>query len=147
MKHLLILLALTGVVSAQKKTCEAPIPATDPEFRVGQVWSYHTRPGDEGSTVSIYKIEAIGKVGEIIHVRVDGLHIHNGRGDEVPSVQHMPFQRKAFAESVVQLIRTDKNGPDAKEGYETWLSACGGAYSISIADVIRIVQKQLGGPE
>ena len=145
MKYLLILLATAGIASAQKRTCEAPKPATDPEFRVGQVWSYHTRPGDEGSTVSIYKIETQGKIGEVIHVRVDGLHIHNGRGDEVPAVPHMPFERKAFAESVVRLLRTDKDAPDAKEGYDNWRNACGGVYSIVIADVIRIVQKQLGG--
>jgi hypothetical protein len=117
----------------------------DPTFKPGQIWSYTTRPNDTGSTITILQIDRSEKIGVIIHVRVDGLYVHNPRGERVPSIEHMPFTRDAFLASTGHLLRTEKQLP-TMEGYETWRSACGGVYTISVRDAIDVAEKTLNRP-
>ena len=131
---------------AQQKACpaiETKVP--DARFKPGQVWSYRNRPGESSSTLTILQIDRTEKSGVIIHVRVDGLSAHNPHGDLVPSVEHMPFTRDAMLLSTVRLLRTESSIP-MLEGYENWRSACGGVYTISVADAVSVMEKTLNKP-
>jgi hypothetical protein len=116
----------------------------DPTFKPGQIWSYTTRPNDTGSTITILQVDRSEKIGVIIHVRVDGLYVRNPRGER-PSIEHMPFSRNALLASTRHLLRTEKQLPPM-EGYDTWRSACGGVYTISVRDAVDVAEKTLNRP-
>lgn len=131
---------------AQKKPCPAiETNIVDARFKPGQVWSYQTRPGESSSTLTILQIDRLEKIGVVIHVRVDGLQAHNPRGEVVSSVGHMPFTRDAMLLSIIRLLRTESSIPPL-DGYENWRSACGGVYTISVADAIAVMEKTLNAP-
>jgi hypothetical protein len=128
---------------AQKNHCLAvEANVADIKFKPGQVWSYQTRPGEPESTITILQIDRMEKIGIVISVRVDGLEAHNPRGERVPAVEHMPFTRDAMLLSVDHLLRTEGQLP-VSEGYDNWHSACGGVYTISVADAVAVMEKTL----
>lgn len=46
------------------------------KYEPGQVWSYHTRPGEEASRLTVLRVEPYGKPGDLaVHVRVDGVSV------------------------------------------------------------------------
>jgi len=142
-----VFLVGAGPVLAQSTR---PCPAiearvSDSQFKPGQVWTYQNRPGESSSTLTILQIDRSEKLGIIVHIRVDGLQVHNPKGDLVPSIEHMPFSRDAMIRSAVRLLRTKGSIPTL-EGYENWRSACGGVYTISIADAVSVMEKTLNSP-
>ena len=59
--------------------------ATDPKFRVGDVWEYNTRPGEEGSRLTVVKIDNSPELGIIVHVAVDRLIWKDCQNNSLPS--------------------------------------------------------------
>ncbi|HTC61627.1 MAG TPA: hypothetical protein VK709_02190 [Candidatus Saccharimonadales bacterium] len=135
---LLLPLIFGQVVFAQDKTrsCPEPTESSDSKFRPGQVWQYKTRPNDDGSTLTILKIETLPKQGVIIHIRIDRIRIRNCKGGPEPDELHMPFTRHEVERSVTKLV---KEGivPDFQAGYDAWKNACGGVYTTSVADAVQ----------
>jgi len=121
------------------------------DYAVGQVWHYHTRPEDEGSTVTIMKIEKAGDF-EIFHVYTEGLCLlypmsEKGIQETLP---HMPLSRETLDMSVTTLkeVVTDLPGNgDFEYGYGIWKEAFdageAGAYTISICRIFELVQMAL----
>ena len=141
---LVILVVLTGAVLAQEgadehaKQCAEPQAATDPKFSPGQVWSYRMRKGEESSTVTVLRIESLPKIGVIVHVRISGIHLKNcSEGPSPENIGHAPISREALDRSVTKLIEQGRTLPDYEEGYNQWRQACGGVYTISVADVVQ----------
>jgi hypothetical protein len=134
---LVLLLSLVLMCHAVDKTCAAPKPAQDAKFHPGQVWQYKTRPGEEKSFATILRVESLPK-GIIIHLRIDRVHIKNcAGGSELETIEHMPFAREALENSVTKLLKEDSKIPDFQAGYDDWRNACGGVYTISIADAVK----------
>src|SRR5690242_2665823 len=71
----------------------------------GQIWTYKTRPGEEGSRLTILKTESHPKLGNIIHVAVDGVRLQNPRapGGASTAIGHMPYQESALRASLVAV--------------------------------------------
>jgi hypothetical protein len=133
--------AALPVVASSKEPCPALTEGvTDRKFKPGQVWSYDTRPGESASTLTILRVDSGAKLGVIIQVRVDGLQMHNPRGDIVPSIEHMPFSRDAMLLSVDHLLKSNQPLPTL-EGLERWRSDCGGVYTISVRDAVDVAEK------
>ena len=123
------------------KTCATPVAATDAKFAPGQVWTFKSRDFELNPTITILRIESWGKVGEIIHVRIDGIRLRNCRGGPEPnSIAHAPFARDAIERSAGTLLRTG-DVPSYAEGYKDWLSHCGGVYTILVGEVVEVDEK------
>jgi len=112
-------------------------------FQPGQVWSYRTRPGEEGSRLTVVKVEPHEKLGTIVHVRVEGVSqkMLTVPGGVCTVIRHMPFAEEAVQQSVVELL--DDDGPvDAsfEEGYGIWKEAFdkgkAGVFTITVAETI-----------
>ena len=104
---LLLLSLLAQGVTAQDKPRQCPTPevAKDSKFAPGQVWAYKTRQNEESSTLTILKVEALPKLGTIIHMRVDKIRLRNCTGGPEPDkFEHMPFARDAIERSAKRLI-------------------------------------------
>lgn len=129
-------------LSDQKRPCQEPQEATDSKFHPGQVWNYKTRRNEEKSTLTILKIESLPKLGVIVHIRVDGIRLHNCTGGPEPNnFAHMPFTRDAIERSVVKVAKENGPVPDFQEGYDEWRRACGGVYTITVAEAIQVSEE------
>lgn len=139
---LLLVTILGSSPSLQDKPrpCPQPTDATDAKFRPGQVWQYKTRPHERSSTLTILKVESLPNVGTIIHIRVDKVRLRNCTGGPEPdNFQHMPFARDAIERSVTKVVSTGSI-PDFQAGYDEWRRACGGVYTITVAEAIQTAE-------
>ena len=135
---LMLPLILGQALLAQDKArpCPEPTESGDSKFRPGQVWQYKTRPNEDGSTLTILKVETLPKRGTIIHIRIEKIRLRNCTGGPEPDDLHVPFTRHAIEGSVTKLLRAG-SVPEFQEGYDAWKKACGDVYTISVADAIQ----------
>jgi len=136
---ILLLAFVVTLCYGKDKTCTLPEPVSDSKFRPGQIWQYKTRSGEGQSFLTILRVESLPKVGTIIHIRVDKVRLRNCTGGPEPdNFQHMPFTRDAMERSVTKLEREDSKIPDYKDGYSEWHNACGGVYTITVAEAVAV---------
>jgi hypothetical protein len=119
---------------------------SDPKFRVGDVWEYHTRRGEEQSRLTVVKVEESPEVGIIVHVAVDRIRLASCHGGPDPtSIPHMPFARSALDASVTKRVATEQPLPDYVSGYEEWKVAYerkkAGVYVIPVGMAVGIAEK------
>ena len=121
----------------------------DDKYKVGQIWQYHTRKGEEKSTLTIVAVERHKKLGRIINIHVGGLRVKNPNADNGFSgeIQHLPFSKEAVDKSVTKLVGTAKQLPEYKDGYDEWRSAFddgrAGVFSITVKESIDVMEKTL----
>lgn len=94
-------------------------------FAAGQVWTYNTRPGEDASRIIVCRVESDPKLGEIVHIHVNGLRFKNKHAPDGYSdrIGHMPYSGKALRDSVVALESTGAALPMFEDGYQQWRSA------------------------
>jgi len=131
-KNLLLICGLLFTGSA--------LSAAEP-FKVGDIWSYQTRPGESTSTLTILKIEQYPDLGQVVHIRVDGIHLINPlKGNQISDIPHLPFRAGALQQSVTQQVGHAEQTADFSEGYTVWKSAYdagkAGAFKTSVAQTL-----------
>lgn len=122
------------------------------KYKIGQVWSYNTREGEEESRIFIVRADPDEKLGTIYHIYVDGLHIKNphsasGSQDYLP---HSPVSEKTLDNSVTSLvIENTSDLPDVSEGYKTWKEAFdkgqGGIFTIPVSQIVQYIEDIVTG--
>jgi hypothetical protein len=121
-----------------------------PEFAVGQVWAYNTRPGEEQSTVVIDKIDDDTKLGRIYHISVSGIHIQIGPSAFASELPHLPVSRETLKKSCTALLRQAAPNPAYLPGYRLWKEAFdaghAGVYTISVAEIVGVTEATLTKP-
>jgi hypothetical protein len=130
------------------KTQDSTLKDTaESKYKVGQVWSYKTRPDEEKSYFIVVKVENHPKLGNIIHIAVHGLKLKKPNGDFIENADHMPFAEEAINKSAVKLLKEKADLPDYKEGYRMWREAFdaerAGIYTIPIAEAVEIMEETL----
>ena len=144
-----LLAALVMVIVCSNAVAQTSVNGKTPSFKVGQMWSYKTRPGETKSTFVVVKIDTHPTYGNIIHIAVQDLKMKNPNSPDGFSNQigHMPFSEKALAESVVKLLKEKVELPDFENGYNLWREAFeqqrAGFYTISIAEAVKIAEEGL----
>jgi hypothetical protein len=120
--------------------------ATDDKFRIGDIWEYETRKGEEHSKLTIVKIDNSPELGLIVHIGVDNIRFSNCNGAPEPeAVPHMPFARKALDASVKKRVASGQPLPDFQGGYEEWKTAYSkkhaGVYVVGVSDAVSVAEK------
>ncbi|RJY09177.1 hypothetical protein [Aurantiacibacter aquimixticola] len=121
----------------------APVAAQEVHYEPGQVWTYETAPGDNGSLIKIQEIEALeGKEPiEVFHISMIGIRLADGT--VLPGIMHMPVSRRTLDHSVIELSDSDVPFPDHREGLAMWRDANGGVFTISLAAIADVVREQV----
>ena len=141
---LFAIVTLAKSFAADQPKCAQPVVVDDPTYKPGQVWSYKNRPGEDASTITILRVESTPKLGTIVHVRIDKFMLENCKGNKGDStMDHAPFSKAAIDQSVVKLLRTERDLPNFDEGYKDWLSHCGGVYRMTVADALTMTNKTM----
>src|SRR6266478_4506497 len=112
--------AVVGCSKSEKKTVFTDTDKS--EFKVGQVWNYKTRPGEEASMLVVLKVETAPGWKPIVHVGVTGLKIKTAKGiqDIIP---HTPFDEAAVKNSVTTMVSDKGKLTNFQEGYGLWRAA------------------------
>jgi hypothetical protein len=111
------------------------------DLKVGDIWAYKNRPGEDGSTLTILKIEHYPKLGKVVHIRVNGFRMINPvTGNEFNDMPHLPFQAKALERSITHRIGETAEIPDFNQGYAAWRAAFdegrAGAFKITVRQTL-----------
>jgi hypothetical protein len=115
-------------------------------FRVGQVWTYKNRVGEQNSRVTILRLEKSSNLGGIIHVSLKGLKINNPTAPAgiTQEASHLPFSEEAIRKSVIELQSSTDVGSEYIEGYKTWRSAFqkgkAGIFATSLAAGVQFLE-------
>ena len=132
---------------AQGKKQEQPLETK--MFKVGQVWKYANRNGEDSSTLTILKIEKYEKGDTIIHIRVDGVKIYSPQAPTGYTIfiGHLPFSEKSISKSVTKLVGQNNDLPDFSEGYNQWKEAWdtgqGGYWTVDLKEAIDGIDKAM----
>lgn len=117
------------------------VNATDATLKEGQTWAYTTRQGESGSTLTVLKIEQYKDLGQVVHVRIDGIRMRNPvKENTITDIPHLPFHASAIRRSVTKLVRNSAPVPSFKEGYDIWKQAYeakrAGAFETDVAPTL-----------
>ena len=114
-------------------------------YRPGQVWNYQVRPGDEGSTFTVLRVEVDAAAEEIVHIMVQGVHLVPGDAPQVLS--HIPILREALDGSVTERVSESSRLPDYSADYEPWRDAYekgeAGVFSGTVAEAVDYVAAEV----
>jgi hypothetical protein len=122
------------------------------DYAAGQVWTYHVKSGDEGSTLQINKIEQDPKLGAIFHISVFGLRISNPRvaGGILTELPHLPVSKETLDKSVESLSHAPLRPVAYEQGYAHWKrefdAGHAGIYTISIAEIVTLAEQTMSKP-
>ena len=122
---------------------------TESRYKVGQKWSYKTRPNEKDSYLIVVKVENHPKLGNIIHIAVRDLKMKNPRSPDGISdkVNHMPFAEEAINKSAIKILKEKVDLPDYEEGYNMWREAFdagrAGIYTITLAEAVDVMEASL----
>ena len=106
------------------------------DYAAGQVWRYHTRPGEEGSLLKIHAAEPYGD-DSVFHVTLSGLGVPLG---------HLPVSREALDQSVAGPAEAaDAAFPDPGEGLAAWRAAEGGVFTLPVAMIVQLMDDAAAG--
>ena len=117
-----------------------------PKYIPGQVWTYHTREGEEASRATVVRVDEDRELGVIVHVYISDVEIRTPEATDGVhrAVTHMPFTEEAMDESVLELEQRDSPLPDYAEGYEIWAEAHAqgeaGMFDCPLAEAIEMME-------
>lgn len=135
------------LLSCKGQNTKSKYHLVDTDFKVGQIWKYDTRTGEDSSTVTILKIEKYEKNDTIIHIRVDNVKVFSPQSATGYSnvVGHLPYAKNALRKSLTKLVEQTNNLPDFSEGYNLWKEAwdigIGGYWTVDLKEAINGVDK------
>lgn len=121
------------------------------EFDIGQIWSFRNRPGEDNSTITILETEKQDSENTIIHIRIDGVKIHNPKADGgyTTLIAHLPMSENAVARSVTNFLGQIAALPDFSDGYNLWKqdfdTGRAGYWKIDVAEVIDSIDNMAKG--
>ncbi|RZJ60995.1 MAG: hypothetical protein EOO58_02300 [Hymenobacter sp.] len=147
MKRYLSALILLFILSCTSNSNSVPeAKEVESKYKVGQVWSFKSRPSEPNAKLTIVKIESDGKLGNIIHIQVDSVKIKTS--DEPVKythlVSHMPFSEAAIDSSVTERLGEVAELPDFQEGYTEWRNSFeagnAGIFSIPVGKSVEYME-------
>ena len=117
-------------------------PPTE-RYVTGQIWLYHNLPQDAGSRIKIQRVSALLGKPEF-HIAISGVMLGGKPGNVV---WHLPVSTETLDASVIELSTGDfpVTLSQTDEGIAEWDRAQGGVYTISIEEIIGLVEKMITG--
>ena len=119
-------------------------------LHAGQEWSYRSRSQDTLSTVVIGQLENHPDLGRIVHCLVRNVYLSDSEavgGASLNQLSHIPISEAAFRDSLIEKIAEGIDWSEMNEGVRTWREASGGVFSVSLKEVVQIVDETIADPD
>jgi len=120
-------------------------------FAAGQVWTYDHRPGEEGSTLLVNRVDDDPDFGAIVHIGLRGLRVRSPNSPDgfATEMAHCPIALEALQASVRERIGDAPVDPEYLEGYAQWRGAAdeghAGVWSLGVAEIVDSIEQAVGG--
>jgi hypothetical protein len=137
----LVLKSLLLLLGAVLSGAATPTP---PRYAAGQIWEYRHRPQDVASLLKIQKVEDGGRLGMIYHITIVGLVLRNAAAGS--ALHHAPVSQQTLDASVTRLGHSTIDWPDVEPGIAQWRQDKGGVFTISVAQIVQIIDDQTAVP-
>lgn len=122
-------------------------------YAAGQVWTYHHRPGEDASRVTVLHVDDEPHYGVIVHVAVSDVAIRTPRMPDglIKTLGHLPISEQAMDWSVAELVETLPEPPDCSDGYTTWREAFdlgqAGVFTVPLGQLVGHLEESMNGIE
>ena len=145
---LMLCCSVIGVVAAYGARQDSELKdTTESRYKVGQIWSYKTRPNEKKSFFIVLKVENHPKLGNIVHIALRELKLRKPNGEFIETAGHLPFAEEAINKSAIKLLKEKADLPDYEEGYGMWREAFdagkAGIYTITVAEAVDVMETTL----
>lgn len=131
-------------------SCGSPDEKQNAEkFIPGQIWHYDTRPGEEGSTLTILKIDSFPEDGKVVHIRLDDLNVKNPNIPDgfAHEAEHLPMKWASLDSSVTTLISEGNTVPPFMSGYKLWHAAydkdSAGVFNVNVKVTVQYLEEAM----
>jgi hypothetical protein len=117
-------------------------------YAAGQVWKYHNRPGEDGSRLTVLRIDTEPGYGNIVHIAVSGLSIRAPQAPDghIREMSHLPFAEDAVDQSVTDLVETLLK-PPSSDGYSVWQEAFdkgeAGVFTVPLGHLVTLTEQSM----
>ncbi len=124
-------------------------PPTQDRYAEGQLWTFRPRPGEDGATLLINRVESHPKLGAIFHISVFGVRLDNPviPGAVITDLPHFPVSRETLDKSCLELQGMRAANPEYLPGYDTWREAFdageAGVFDIPVAEIVDVVAQAI----
>ncbi len=109
------------------------------KYSVGDVWGYHTREGEEGSTIVINKIDH-NDDSLTYHISIMDIKLETPKGIQT-SQPHIPVSIDTLNNSVTEKLGIPAPDTGYEAGYKYWQDAKGGVFSVTIKEILGFVEQ------
>lgn len=110
-------------------------------YKVGQVWTWRARPGEEDSRLIIVKTTDLPGVGTVYSIFLEGIKLDIGSGETQESLPHAPVSAEVLDASVLELVETRNELPDFEWAWQEWRDDDGGVFSIPVAEILATIEQ------
>jgi hypothetical protein len=95
---------------------------TSTKYHAGEEYSFGGRPGDAQPRFLVLKVDFHKKMGNIVHLRINGIRLKNPKAPSgyFDNVSHFPIAEAALDKSDPKLLKSGIPVPDFQEGYQQW---------------------------
>lgn len=121
----------------------------NPEYKIGQIWNYQTRNGEEKSKITIVKVSNHEHCGTIVNIAIDNVKIKSSYVEDgyLNAFSHLPFNKEAIDNSVTNLVGTTDDLSESQEGYAEWKEQFdlgkAGIFTGTVAETISILETSM----
>ena len=141
------------LASCRLRTMASPMTTNTAEtrYQVGQRWRCQGRTADENPILLINEISIHPRGGQIFHISLQGINIHNPRtpGVALTEMVYLPVAVQTLEHSGLEFLDEQPVNPAYREGRQQWQVAfdAGNAavYGNTIAAITQLIEKQLNG--
>ncbi|HXX92013.1 MAG TPA: hypothetical protein VEN81_00155 [Planctomycetota bacterium] len=148
-------LFLAGLSWGCGKKPEPPVreplqPATSSKFHAGEEYSFDGRPSDPKPRCTVLQVDMHPKLGNIVHLALNGIRIKNDQapGGFSEQVQHFPCAEAALEKSHLKLLKSGVPLLDFKDAYEKWKrpfeEGKAGVWTDSLAECLQAMERRVG---
>jgi hypothetical protein len=139
-----VIAAAAALAACNRERKDTPMlsDVSTAKYHAGETWKYKTRPGEEGSILTVVKVESSPRLGIIVHVSLDGLNVRSKHAPSGTSdrIGHMPFSEAAIDASVTGRVGKAGALPKFEDGYKEWRAGYdqgkAGIFSVPVAEAV-----------
>lgn len=124
------------------------------KYKVGDVWAYQQRQGEESSTLIINKIEMGNDQLPIYHISIRDIKVANPQSATgfTEKLGHAPVSIETLDNSVTNKLASDAQ-PDSDflEGYQAWHKAytegSGGVFTNTVREIVDYIEQVINSQQ
>ncbi|WP_379968232.1 hypothetical protein [Ectobacillus sp. sgz5001026] len=111
-------------------------------FSAGDIYSFEGRKSDPSPQIIILGKEPFLDT-TAVHVQIIGIELQISDGQTLTKIGHVPVCEESLRNSVIDYLGKANVPDDELEGIKVWKEAKGGIYTVSLKEIVNIIERTL----